>query len=225
MKLAVFGITGGTGRFFLPAALARGHSLRVLVRNPTKIAAALANLKDPAKQGDVEIVEGDANRAADVAETVKGAQAVVSLLGHTKTSANNLQEVFIQQALEAMQQEGIRRIVVLTGSGLFFPEDKPNWTDKLIVRILQWVDPYRLLDAQKQAEILMNSQVDWTLVRTPLHTNWPSQSDLIIGQVGTPGMGLTVSRQDIVQFILDILEQPQYHRTTPAIANRQTGLL
>lgn len=209
MKIAVFGITGGTGQFFLPEALARGHQLKVLVRNPAKLGAL----------DQVEIIQGDANKAKDVETTLKGTQAVISLLGHTRNSAKNIQEVFLQQALEAMQAQQIRRIMVLTGSGIWFEGDQPTWLDRLTTTILKIVDPNRMIDGEKQARILQKSNTDWTIVRTPLQTNKPSQTKLIVGPVGTKGMGMSVGREDIVKFMLDILEDEQYYHQAPAISN------
>ena len=47
----VFGATGGTGKHFLPLALGQGHIVRVLVRNPTKLAVQDAKLQ--VQQGSI----------------------------------------------------------------------------------------------------------------------------------------------------------------------------
>lgn len=57
MKLTVFGGTGRTGQLVVEQALAAGHEVIVLARNPEKVA-----IQHPA----LEIVQGDVQDAAAV---------------------------------------------------------------------------------------------------------------------------------------------------------------
>ena len=72
MKVAVVGATGRTGRLLVEELLRRGHEVRVLVRDPDR----LADLG-----GRVETVTGESRDAAAVRALVTGADAVVSALG------------------------------------------------------------------------------------------------------------------------------------------------
>ncbi|MFT4627923.1 MAG: NAD(P)-dependent dehydrogenase (short-subunit alcohol dehydrogenase family) [Myxococcota bacterium] len=74
LTVAVLGGTGNLGRLFVQQALEEGYSLRLLVRNPAKLA--------PANHERLEAVVGDATRAEDVARVVAGADVVVSCLGN-----------------------------------------------------------------------------------------------------------------------------------------------
>ncbi len=74
LTVAVLGGTGNLGRLFVQQALEDGHTLRVLVRNPARLA--------PSDHERVEAVVGDATLAEDVARVVAGADVVVSCLGN-----------------------------------------------------------------------------------------------------------------------------------------------
>ena len=71
--IAVFGATGRVGREFVKMALDSGYSLRVLVRKRSSFELNNDNR--------VEVIEGDATNAEDVAAVVAGSDVVVSVLG------------------------------------------------------------------------------------------------------------------------------------------------
>ena len=209
MLLAVFGGTGKAGQVLVKTALEKGHTVRVLARNPNKFTYTHPNLK---------ILSGDATNYEAVNATVISSEAVVSLLGHTPNSPANIQELFGKHVLKSMAEQNIKRLLILTGSGVFLPGDNTNWLDRAITFMLKLVDPDRFQDASKHIQQILNSDTDWTIVRTPIQTSWSRNQKLIVGPVGTPNMGFTVSRQKIANFMLQTLEQGQYIHQYPAIA-------
>ena len=72
MRLAVFGASGRTGRPLVEQALARGHEVRALVRDPAKL---------PLTHDRLALVRGDVLSAGDVADTVAGCDAVLQCGG------------------------------------------------------------------------------------------------------------------------------------------------
>lgn len=70
MHIAVFGGSGRVGGRFIEYALAEGHTVRTLVRDPAKLAP----------RAGLEILAGDVLTPADVERTIAGADAVVSAL-------------------------------------------------------------------------------------------------------------------------------------------------
>ena len=209
MILAVFGGTGKAGQVFVKTALEKGHIVRLLARNPNKLTYTHPNLKT---------ISGDVTNYESVNMALTSSEAVVSLLGHAPNSPANVQELFGKNVLNSMTEQKVKRLLVLTGSGIFLPGDNPNWLDRLITWMLKLIDPNRLEDAAKHVQQILNSDTDWTIVRTPIQTNWSRNQKLIVGPVGTPNMGFTISRQKIADFMLQALEQEKYIRQYPAIA-------
>ena len=82
MRVAVFGASGRTGRPLVEQALARGHEVRALARDPSRLRVGHERLV---------VIRGDVLDAAKVEEAVAGTDAVLSALGQTKTSPNDVQ--------------------------------------------------------------------------------------------------------------------------------------
>lgn len=81
MKILVTGATGKVGSRFVPRLLAKGHNVRILVRDAPK-AAALAVL-------GAEVVTGDLFDAGSLAPAVAGVDAVVHLAALFRTFTDN----------------------------------------------------------------------------------------------------------------------------------------
>ncbi len=77
MKISVFGATGGTGLAFVDQALAAGHSLRALIRDPAKL-----QLSESARSNaSLETVTGDVFDPKAVASTLDGCDGLFISLG------------------------------------------------------------------------------------------------------------------------------------------------
>jgi uncharacterized protein YbjT (DUF2867 family) len=72
MHLLVLGGTGAAGRLLVDQTLAAGHSIRVLVRSPDKLADVDSRL---------EVVIGEATSQEDVKSALSEVDAVISTLG------------------------------------------------------------------------------------------------------------------------------------------------
>ena len=81
MKLAVFGGTGGTGQHLVRQAVEAGHEVVMLARTPEKNKVAHDNLT---------IVEGNVLDLDKVAETLQGAEVVLSSLGSTQDNPERI---------------------------------------------------------------------------------------------------------------------------------------
>ena len=70
MKLAIFGGSGRTGKPLVERALAGGHDVAILVRDPAKA---------PAESQHLTVVTGTVRDQAPVEQVIRGAQAVISI--------------------------------------------------------------------------------------------------------------------------------------------------
>jgi putative NADH-flavin reductase len=212
--IAVFGATGRTGKPFVEKALAAGHTVRALARNPAKL-----TIRHPG----LTVMQGDATNAADVQKTIAGTDAVVSLLGQDKNSPVRLQTDATRLIIAAMKRAGIRRLISLTGGGVRNPgADQPKFMDNLIVFIMKNIagsGPKNALeDGIAHANLIRASGLDWTIVRGPMLTDDAEKGTYQVGNVGTvPGIKLT--RADLADFILKEVEQKKYVGQMPFVTN------
>ena len=212
--IAIFGATGRTGRPLVQKALDAGHTIRALVRNPQHVTTRHARLF---------LVEGSSLDAAKVDETITGSDGVISVLGQGKDSPADLQTRSTQLIINAMKQHGLRRLVSLTGAGVRdAAHDKPGFIDKAIVFIMKNVagsgPRNALFDGIAHADLIRQTDLDWTIVRGPMLTDDSAKGNYQVGHVGTvPGIKLT--RADLADFMLKEFEQSRYHRQMPFVTN------
>ncbi len=152
MRIAVFGASGRTGRPLVEQALARGHEVRALVRDPSKLQV---------KHERFVVIQGDVLDAAKFEETVTGTDAVLSALGQTKTSSpKDVQTRGTENIVAAMEKHGVRRLVSLTGAGVRDELEEPKLVDKAITFLLKRLQPDVLEDGVRHAEAIKASGLE-----------------------------------------------------------------
>ncbi|HEY9087995.1 MAG TPA: SDR family oxidoreductase [Anaerolineaceae bacterium] len=209
MKLTVFGGTGRTGQLVVEQALAAGHEVIVLARNPEKVA-----IQHPA----LEIVQGDVQDAAAVERALSGADAVISVLGPTSNEPVFAVSRGMQHILAVMQRQGTRRLVISAGAGVGDPQDAPGLFNHLMNFLLKTVAKNVYLDMQKTVDLVRASTLDWTVVRVPMLVDGSQTGSVKAGYVGK-GMGPRITRADMAAFLLRQVEENGYVRQSPAISN------
>ncbi|MGC4154899.1 MAG: SDR family oxidoreductase [Propionicimonas sp.] len=206
--IALFGGTGKTGRRALEKALAAGHEVRALVRDPAKLALTHDNLT---------VITGDVLDADVVDQPVDGATAVLSLFGQVKGSPATLQTDGTRNIVRAMKRHGVTRIVTLSGGGLRAPQDKPGIADAVITSLLKLMAGHVLADAQGHLKELESSGLDWTVVRGPRLTDQPGKGAYRVGWVGV-NASTQISRDDLADFVLSQVEDRSFVRQLPFVS-------
>ena len=105
MKLTIIAATGGVGRELLEQAVAAGHDVTTVVRNPQRLPAALR------ATGQVRVVSADmaAPDPAALEAAVAGADAVLSGLGPHSNADAGIAAVGTRAIVAAMKAAGVRR--------------------------------------------------------------------------------------------------------------------
>ena len=207
--IALFAATGKTGRRVLDRALAAGHTVRALVRDPHALLTTSPRLT---------VVPGDVRDPASVAETVRGADVVLSLFGQVKGSPPTLQTDGTRVIVDAMREAGVRRIVTLSGGGLRDEEhDCPKTADRVIRFLLKTLSGPVLADAEGHLKVLQASGLDWTVVRGPRLTERPGVGSYRVGWVGV-NASTQISRDDLADFILTQVDDRTFVGTMPFVS-------
>lgn len=190
MQIALFGATGRVGRRVLEYALADGHTVRALVRDPSKLAP----------RESLEIIQGDVLDADAVARTIADTDAVLSGLGGAGVQEpGEAQSQGMRNIVAAMQRHGVRRVLGVAGGGIL---DSPNGG----LRHDQPTFPaiFKGVSARhKEAWIAMrDSGLDWTMIAT---------GDIVPGErTGVyrtledflPEKGNRISVEDVADFLV-----------------------
>ncbi len=208
MIIALFGGTGRSGQEFIPRALAAGHTLRILARTPAKLAL---------DSKEVTLIEGDILKQEDVRKTIAGADVVISLIGQTKNGSKTVQTDGTRNLISAMQEAGVKRIVSMSGGGLPYEKDEPKFIDKLFRGVMGVFFKSVIADAVGHADLLQVSPLTWTIVRAPRLVDEEDKGTYQVGYVGTTG-GSKISRGDIADFILKVVEEDSYQQDMPFVS-------
>ena len=209
MKLAIFGSTGLTGGLVVQRALAQGHEVVALVRDPGKMTLSHPSLA---------VIGGSPTARADVEHCVQGVDAVVHCLGiggKGDGQPTTLVSDSVKVVTAAMQRHGVPRIVCMSnvgagGSGTWF-------ANRLVIPLfLRWLLPI-IEDKNRMEAALRASPVEWVSVRLPNIVEGPDR--LLRVSADGRGIGLSVTTESAARFLLEQVSSPRYVRSTPSISN------
>ena len=207
--LALFGATGRTGRHLLQQALERGYNVRVLARDPGKLAVQSERLV---------VVRGNLKDAACVEEVITGADAVLSVLGPTSNEPTFEISRGTADIMSTMKRQGVKRLIISAGAGVGDPGDTPKLFNKLINVALKATARNVYEDMLKTVDQVRGSKLEWTVVRVPRLTDGPKTGQVRVGMVGQ-GTGANLSRADMAEFMLKQIDDGQHLHKAPVISN------
>uniref|UniRef100_A0A2C9LVK7 NAD(P)-binding domain-containing protein n=1 Tax=Biomphalaria glabrata TaxID=6526 RepID=A0A2C9LVK7_BIOGL len=221
MKIMVIGATGPTGLLIISEALARGYDVTALVRSPEKMTMMHPKLK---------VVQADILKSEDVAENLKGCDAVLSAVGSRAGMMSHC-DVYSKSGeavVNAMRQTGVKRFIAITSWATKDSSDVPfiwRWVVKPVFLFFMKnvLNDMTILEDYLQKEC---SDIDYTVVKPPSLTNNTSKGNKIIakeGQYISSGQS-AISRQDVAKFMLDhITHQGSFQKLISiAISNEKS---
>jgi putative NADH-flavin reductase len=115
----------------------------------------------------LRIVWSDVRDTSRVEKAVAGQNALMSILGHTKTSRRDAQAEGIKNTVNAMKKHGVRHLVSLAGAGVRDVKDEPKHFDRVIWSLLKLLQKDVLEDAEGHARVIAGSGLEWVIVRAP----------------------------------------------------------
>ena len=106
MKLALLGATGGVGREVLSQAVAAGHLVTAVVRNPAKLPAHVGVVRQDLANPNNEVL----------ADALRDAEAVISAVGPNRAAQAGIVAPATAAIAHAMDSAGVRRLVVISAA-------------------------------------------------------------------------------------------------------------
>lgn len=218
MKLTVFGASGGTGTQVVTQALADGHQVLAVVRDPSRLAVP--------GHPNLDVAVADVMRPDSIRDAVAGRDAVVSTIGPSRrreerksTAASPVSTDSARSITTAMQATGSsRRLVVVSGTGAFTEGDGPLM--RYVLKPIAW----RFLgdafaDFQTMEDVVRASGLDWTVVRPPALTDKPPTGRYRTRRELNVRGGLRVSRADLAHLILTVSGDPDTYHAMISLAS------
>jgi putative NADH-flavin reductase len=221
MKLTIFAATGGIGRQLLQQAVAAGHDVTAVVRNPQKLSGQVRAVSADLAAADPAVLES----------AVDGADAVLSGLGPRSNAEAGVARQGTRAIVQAMQATGVRRIVVVSAAPIGTvpspgrpkpPRHDPGdgfFMRNLLSPMTKVALRQHYADLALMEDVLRDSGLDWTVVRPPRLTDKPLTGTYRTAYGQNLRRGALVSRADVAHLMLDVLERPEAIKQVIGIAN------
>ncbi|MFD2181290.1 NAD(P)-dependent oxidoreductase [Rhodoplanes azumiensis] len=191
-RVLIVGASKGIGFETTLQALAAGHQVRAFARSAPRIKA------DPR----LEIVKGNALKAADLDAAVDGVDVVIQTLGIGLGDMIGPVRLFsdsTRHLIAAMQAHGVRRLIAVTGFGA--GESRSS------INLLQY-GPFVLVfgraydDKSRQEKLIKESGLDWTIARPGVLTNGHKTREYRVLVDKKEWRNGLVSREDVADFLV-----------------------
>ncbi|MFJ6724188.1 NAD(P)-dependent oxidoreductase [Streptomyces sp. NPDC091281] len=197
MKLTVVGATGGIGSEIVRQALAAGHEVTAVVRDPARLAA----------EGDrLKVFTSDLTGPEGLWPALAGRDAVLSGLGARTRADAGITTRLTRTLLTAMDSTDVLRLLVVSAAPVGPAPAEDTLLDRAARAVVSAVlkDVYADLRAM-EAEVAA-STTDWTVVRPPRLQDRPLTGAYrtVIG--GFPSKGRFVGRADVAHAMLSLVQ-------------------
>lgn len=204
MRFAVLGATGGTGRHVVATALERGHDVIALARR--------AEAFDPAP-GLRQVVWADLNDPAVLLDAFQGVDAVISALGGALRGPTTVCTDGIRSAITAMTQVGVARLIAVSAYGV------ADTHDRSLYSLAVWAGVGdRMRDKETMEPLIVDSGLDWTIVRPPKLTDSVEIEHYVTGVDLPIRLWSSIGRADLAGFLVREAEDPRFEHAFPRIA-------
>jgi putative NADH-flavin reductase len=211
MKLTVFGATGGTGTTLVEQALAAGHDVTAVVRDPARVQIA-GNPR-------LRVVVADVMNSASIVSALEDADAAVNTVGPRGTGPTTVIRDSVASIVDAMRKSGTRRLLHVSGSVVV--DDGESWYARYILKPVARASFLRNVCADMRAaeSLIHDSDLDWTIFRPPALSGKPARGSYRTAIDRNLPHGFTVTREDLAACMLARLDDLATVRRHVGVAN------
>ncbi|HEU4496141.1 MAG TPA: NAD(P)H-binding protein [Flavobacterium sp.] len=213
MNLLILGATGYTGQEILRQALEGQFMVTILVRNTEAIAIQNPKLK---------IIKGNVLDRETLADALQGQDVVIQALGiggRGDGKPNNFVSSATALLVEAMEANNVKRLIALSniGAGDSIAFQPRFFTRFILPYFMKWLKI--IIDDKNVMEpIIMNSNLQWTIVRCPNIIDKPAKQK-ITATLDGKGLKLSITKSDVAKFIVQQATETRFISQAPSISN------
>lgn len=208
ITIAVLGGGGRTGKYLVTQLIEKGYRIKILLRNPKTF-----EISSPL----IEVIQGDAMHCTVLHRLMDGCQAVISTIGQ-RPGDPLIAEQATRNILKAMAYHCVKRYVLVAGINIDTPLDQKGPETVVATNWMKANYPDIQEDRQRSYGLLVNSNVDWTLVRVPFIEFGVTTNDVLVSLDDC--LGTKVDASNIAAFLIKQLSEDSYFGKAPFICNR-----
>ena len=205
MRITVFGASGKVGRLVTKQLFDQGHHVTVFVHNHT-----------PFLEGEnLTVAHGDIHDVGAVTEAIAESEAVVSSLGSWETPTKDILSTATKHIITASRTHRIRIFVSVTGADAWQAQDQSSLMHTCSHFTLQHLAKKVLADSEKHLSLLAESDLDWTVIRSPIMI--PGDKRQYTLSTSRPMPWATITRRAVADAIVAQLGSRTWSQQAPFI--------
>ena len=209
IKIAIIGGTGKSGKYLVNQLINQGFQLKILLRNPNNFQL---------KSSLIEVIKGEVTNYNSIHSLIEDCQAVISTLGlGIPASEPTIFSQSTTNVIKAMNECNVHRYIVTTGLNVDTPFDKKSSKTSFGTDWMKKTFPISTTDKQLEYDILVNSNIDWTLVRLPLIEQTDERNQVSVDLEDCPGD--KISATDLAFFLIEQLSSKAFIKKSPFLSN------
>ncbi|MDP1419884.1 SDR family oxidoreductase [Peribacillus simplex] len=205
MNILILGATGRVGGQLVTYGLQDRHHVTVLVRTPEKIQIKNANLT---------IIQGNVLNKDDIVRAMHGIDVVISALN---TDGTNTLSASMPLIIEAMEYEGIQRIITIGTAGILQSRTTPQ-----SLRYQSSESRQKSTRAAKEHhvvfDLLKQSTLQWTIVCPTYLPDGERVGTYRVEGDFLPQDGVKISVPDTAEFAFSQIKSSDYLKSRVGIA-------
>lgn len=179
--------------------LSRGLTIRAFARSADEL--------QPTE--NLESVTGDALNEEAVSDSLGGCRAVIYALGINERLAMLWEEetLFSRSTrilIDAMEEKGVKRLVAVTGYGAGRSKETMSCIERTGHRAVLG-KPYE--DKDRQEEMILKSDLDWTIVRPVILINGRDTGEFQVLRNPENWHNGLISRSEVAEYLVDCVQQ------------------
>ena len=211
MKMTIFGATGGIGRHLVRQALAAGHKVTAVVRDPARFEVSHPALEVAAVPG---LTDPGVLRYA-----LQSSDAAIAGVGPRGRKDGPVASSTTRGILRAMEASGVRRFVAVSAVPVGpVPEGESFVNRRILLPLISAFARDVYVDLAEMEDEIRHSATEWTIVRPPKLVNKPLTGEYRTVVGGNVPRAYSISRADVAHAMLAALDNPATLRQAIGVA-------
>ncbi len=206
MRLIVFGANGKVGRLVLNKLIQKNYQIIAVVNNhsnfiPKNNLITLVNL----------------NNEADLKQSIESSDAVISVVSSWKKNNRYSLSHTMKLLMPILSKSPSKKLISLTGSDARDINDNFNIINFFFHPILNLIAKDVLEDSENHLKILHQTNINWTVLRSPTMKNSSSTKVFYLSIKKRPPIWHRVSRINVATAIIELLDNQEFNQKAPFI--------
>lgn len=206
--ICVFGASGRTGRAIVNVATLRGYEVTAVCRSSISFEGAPTT---------ANIVLSDFSDDRPLNSAINHVDVVLCAIGPRPPYNDIFCADATRSIIRAMTTAGIRRLICITGAMIGKRPTSRSRFIRTMMRTYRNRTPASAADRDAQEQAVIESGLDWTIVRPPRLTDGRPHGRFRSGEDLPVTAFARISRHDLARFMVDQIDSNDYLQKCPIV--------